>query len=142
MTDPLYTPPSGPPQGNPPRLFDRIGLEALHAFTARQYRLLGESAISGLFPEDADELEAASRRQAEFLCGVLGGPRLYAEKYGPPRMRARHFPFAIDEAAREEWLRCFREALGASDSLGLNAGETRELLEWIETFSAWMVNRK
>lgn len=141
IPDPIYTPPEGPPQGNAPILFDRIGLEKLYTFTARQYRLLGESAISRMFPSDAGELTAASRKQAEFLCGILGGPRIYVEKHGPPRMRARHFPFAIDPAARAEWLRCFREALREEENLDLNESDTRALIAWIEAFSAWMVNR-
>lgn len=140
--DSIYTPPEGPPQENAPKLFDRVGLEKLYAFTARQYRLLGESAISELFPSDPEELRAASRKQAEFLSGVLGGPRIYAEKHGPPRMRARHLPFAIDAAARAEWLRCFLEALAEEENLGLNPADTAALLDWVGAFSAWMVTRK
>jgi len=141
MRQDTYTPPSGPPQGNAPLLFDRIGMENLYELSADQYRRLAKSQVAGMFPSDPKELSAASRRQAEFLCGVLGGPPVYREKHGPPRMRARHLPFAIDESARREWLRCFSEALGDGARLGLDREETRRLTAWIEAFSAWMVNR-
>ena len=101
MTPPdesIYTPPGGPPQVPAPQgLWEIIGTEGLHRLSADMYRRLGHSSISAMFPED---LEAASRKQAAFLVGVLGGPPLYRERYGDPRMRARHLPFAIDEAAR------------------------------------------
>lgn len=84
---------------------------------------------------------AASEKQAEFLIGILGGPPVYMEKHGHPRMRARHLPFAIDEAARQEWLRCFRDALGDGSAYNLTPEETKSLLEWLTAFSGWMVNK-
>ena len=47
----------------------------------------------------------------EFLSGWLGGPSLFIEKYGHPMLRARHMPFAIDEAARDQWLLCMYSAM-------------------------------
>ncbi len=142
MADPVYTPPSGPPQGSPPRLFEHIGLEPLQAFSRDMYQRLSRSEISALFPSDPGELEAASRRQADFLTGAFGGPQLYRQKYGHPRMRARHLPFPIDEHARQTWLSCFQGALGDGSRLNLDAAQTEELLRWIERFSEWMMNRK
>ncbi len=66
---------------------------------------------------------------------------MYREKYGPPRMRMRHFPFEIDEAARQEWLRCFRSAFVEEQGLGLDLPDQQRLLDWVERFSAWMVNK-
>ena len=57
-----------------------------------------------LFPPDMEE---ASRKSAAFFVTILGGPPLYFQKYGSPRMRARHLPFEIDERARQIWLECF-----------------------------------
>ncbi len=137
-----YIPPGGPPRVSPPRAFSTVGLDALYAMAWVQYQLLARSAIGHMFPTDVAELRAASRRNAEFMCGMLGGPTLYQQQYGPPRMRARHLPFAIDEAARQVWLRCYREAFAQSSHLGLSPEDQAALLEWIEQFSAWMVNRK
>ena len=47
----------------------------------------------------------------EFLSGWLGGPDLFAEKYGHPRLRARHLPFAIDQKMYEQWMLCMTIAL-------------------------------
>ncbi|MFT3923653.1 MAG: group II truncated hemoglobin [Myxococcales bacterium] len=55
---------------------------------------------------------ASSREKLfEFLSGWLGGPQLYMERRGHPRLRARHLPFRIDSAARDGWMLCMRQAL-------------------------------
>ncbi|MDB4986440.1 MAG: conserved hypothetical globin-like protein [Myxococcaceae bacterium] len=47
----------------------------------------------------------------EFLSGWLGGPPLYVSKRGHPRLRLRHMPFPVDDAASEAWMLCMRRAL-------------------------------
>ncbi|KJY86066.1 globin [Pseudoalteromonas piscicida] len=47
----------------------------------------------------------------EFLSGWLGGPDLFAEKYGHPRLRMRHMPFPIDQDLRDQWMHCMNTAL-------------------------------
>lgn len=47
----------------------------------------------------------------EYLSGWLGGPPLYTEKRGHPRLRMRHQPFPIGPAEADEWMRCFRLAM-------------------------------
>ena len=51
-----------------------------------------------------------------FLSGWLGGPALYVQKYGHPRLRARHLPFSIGIRERDQWMHCMRRAL---DDMGL-----------------------
>ena len=46
-----------------------------------------------------------------YLSGWLGGPPLYEEKWGHPRLRMRHMPFAIGTTEAEEWMRCMRVAM-------------------------------
>ena len=46
-----------------------------------------------------------------FLCGWLGGPRLFDEKYGPIRIPMAHEHLDIDENDRDMWLACMAEAL-------------------------------
>jgi hemoglobin len=46
-----------------------------------------------------------------YLTGWLGGPPLYEEKYGHPRLRMRHMPFPIGADEAEEWMRCMRNAM-------------------------------
>ncbi|WP_105167184.1 group II truncated hemoglobin [Pseudoalteromonas sp. T1lg23B] len=47
----------------------------------------------------------------EFLSGWLGGPDLFVEKYGHPRLRQRHMPFPIDQDLRDQWMYCMNKAL-------------------------------
>lgn len=46
-----------------------------------------------------------------FLCGWFGGPNLYVESYGHPRMRARHLHVKITEKEKDQWLYCMDKAL-------------------------------
>ena len=46
-----------------------------------------------------------------FLCGWLGGPQHYVERFGHPRLRARHLPFAIGIRERDQWLSCMKQAM-------------------------------
>lgn len=59
----------------------------------------------------APDLAHAREKLFMFLSGWLGGPSLYIEKYGHPRLRARHLPFAIDDSARDQWMLCMRQAM-------------------------------
>lgn len=56
-------------------------------------------------------LAHANEKLFMFLSGWLGGPSLYIEQFGHPRLRARHLPFPIDEQARDEWMLCMRQAM-------------------------------
>lgn len=58
-------------------------------------------------------LNSAREKFTLYLTGWLGGPSLYTDKYGHPRLRGRHMPFAIDSAARDAWLLCMQQALSS-----------------------------
>lgn len=58
-----------------------------------------------------ESLEHSAQKTFEFLSGWFGGPSLFIEKYGHPRLRMRHMPYAIGEAERDAWLFCMRQAL-------------------------------
>lgn len=47
----------------------------------------------------------------KYLAQWLGGPQTYSQERGHPRLRARHLPFSIGEAERDQWLLCMRGAL-------------------------------
>lgn len=88
------------------------GEAAVRRLVERFYQLMSElpeaSTIRGMHEAD---LTAARERLFMFLSGWLGGPPLYAEKFGPPRLRRAHHAFPIDEAARDAWMTCMRQAL-------------------------------
>ena len=50
-----------------------------------------------------------------FLTGWLGGPSLYTDKYGHPRLRGRHLPYSIGLDERDQWLYCMAQALATMD---------------------------
>jgi len=103
------------------------------------YKELEKSEVRHLFPADMEE---ASRKSAAFFVGLLGGPPIYVEKYGSPRMRARHLPFEIDERARQIWLGCFERVLeGADAKYEFPAEHLPGFKEFLKGFSTWMVNK-
>ena len=139
-TKPVYVPPGGPGgvERPSPGIYEALGEDGVFELLSDFYRRLGDSAISSMFPDD---LVGASERSAAFFVQLLGGPPLFNERHGPPRMRARHIPFEIDGAARETWLTAFRATLDGSVERGVFPVEHLPgFLAFLEGFSAWMVN--
>jgi hemoglobin len=137
----IYVPPSGPPQGIAPskEIYARMGEENIFRMCADFYAQIETSSIRGMFPAD---LPAASKKIAAFMVGLLGGPPLYRERYGEPMMRARHMKFAINEEARQEWLRCFNVVLtDAPRAYNFPEEHLAGFVDFLDGFSAWMVNR-
>ena len=64
--------------------------------------------IRAMHPEN---LTVSRDKLARFLCGWLGGPKLYAEKYGPINIPQAHKRFEIGSSERDTWLSCMKEAL-------------------------------
>src|SRR5262245_46638826 len=137
----IYTPPTGPPQGPGPNpaIYRIMGDENIFKMMSDFYKELEKSEIRRLFPSDMEE---ASRKSALFFITLLGGPPLYFQKYGPPRMRARHLPFEIDESARQVWLACFDRVLeGADVKYQFPMEHLQSFKDFLKSFSAWMVNK-
>ena len=55
-------------------------------------------------------LDGAREKLFKFLMDWLGGPPLYEQEYGHPRLRARHLPFAIASKERDQWMTCIMRA--------------------------------
>jgi hemoglobin len=138
----FYVPPQGPPEGivPSPEIYAQMGEDNIFKMLEDFYSELEKSSIRSLFPPDMRE---ASQRSAAFFVFILGGPPLYQQQFGPPRMRQRHLPFAIDEAARLVWLECFRRILQQAEQKYNFPLEHKESF-WcfLDQFSAWMVNTK
>ncbi|MEC7947717.1 MAG: group II truncated hemoglobin [Myxococcota bacterium] len=66
--------------------------------------------IRAMHPADLTE---SRQKLYEFLSGWLGGPQLYVQRRGHPRLRARHMPFPVDQAAADQWILCMDQALMA-----------------------------
>jgi hemoglobin len=66
--------------------------------------------LHAMLPRDTS---GSRQKLYEFLSGWTGGPALYWEKHGHPRLRMRHVRFPIDQAAADEWSRCMTQAIGS-----------------------------
>ena len=139
-TKPVHTPSGGPPQGPRPsdEIFPALGEEGVFRMLADLYAALEQSDVRHLFPED---MQAASRRSAAFFVQLLGGPPLFSQTYGPPRMRQRHLPFEIDGHARAVWLSAFETVLETAETkYGFPPQQLDGFRSFLHSFSSWMVN--
>tara|TARA_Y100000296_G_C5156470_1_gene249353 strand:+ start:891 stop:1325 length:435 start_codon:yes stop_codon:yes gene_type:complete len=82
-------------------------------------------------------LESSQEKLFMFLSGWLGGPSLYIEKYGHPRMRMRHMPFKIGEVEKGQWLLCMKNAL---NDLDIDSDLSEELWQAFRRFADHMKN--
>ncbi len=105
----------------PESIYETIGGEQrLRALVDRFYDLMDSApeaaGIRALHPEDLTE---SRNKLFWFLSGWSGGPPMYIERFGHPRLRARHLPFSIGEAERDQWLWCMNRALEETVTDGL-----------------------
>lgn len=93
-------------------LFAELGGEAvLRRLVDRFYDLMDELPEAYVIRKlHQADLASARQKLFEYFSGWLGGPPLFETKYGYPRMRARHMPFAIGTAERDAWLLCMAQA--------------------------------
>lgn len=93
--------------------YEALGGEgAVLQLVKRFYALMDELPeahhVRKMHPES---LEGSAQSLFEFLSGWFGGPSLYIQKKGHPRLRMRHNPYAIGPAERDGWMLCMTQAL-------------------------------
>jgi hemoglobin len=96
-----------------PSLYELIGGEnGLRKLVERFYDLIDSSPeatqIRALHPIS---LKQSREKFFMFLSGWSGGPQLYIEKHGHPRLRMRRMPFSIGIVERDQWIWCMNQAL-------------------------------
>jgi hemoglobin len=117
-------------------LYDRIGPQVLAALVRRFYaRVATDPDLAPIFPAD---LTLTAEKQLAFLTGFLGGPPLYHQRFGPPRLRARHLPHVITPRRAGAWMACMEAAM--RETPGLGPDEARELASALARVAAHMVN--
>lgn len=94
--------------------FEWIGGEPrVQALVDRFYDLMDlEPAYAELRATHGSSLDEARQKLFWFLCGWLGGPDYFVERFGHPRLRARHMPFSIGIRERDQWVACMDQAMG------------------------------
>ena len=97
--------------------YERLGGEKpLLRLVNRFYDLMDSRPdVSELRLLHADDLSDSRDKLFMFLSGWLGGPSLYIEKFGHPRLRQRHIHFKIGELERDQWMSCFNLAMQEMD---------------------------
>ncbi|MEH0166089.1 group II truncated hemoglobin [Paucibacter sp. JuS9] len=99
--------------GSPATAFDWVGGEvAVRQLVDRFYDLMDlEAAYADLRAVHPPTLDGSRDKLHWFLCGWLGGPDHYIERFGHPRLRARHMPYKIGIRERDQWMNCMRQAM-------------------------------
>jgi hemoglobin len=97
-------------------LYELLGGETgVRSLVERFYDLMDSSPeaekIRAFHPKS---LKQAREKLFLFLSGWSGGPQLYVERFGHPRLRLRHMPFPIGSVERDQWLWCMNKALDES----------------------------
>jgi hemoglobin len=97
----------------PATAFEWVGGEAaVRRLVDRFYDLMDlEPAFAGIRALHPASLDGSRDKFFWFLCGWLGGPSHYVDRFGHPFLRARHMPFAIGIAQRDQWLVCMKQAM-------------------------------
>ncbi len=120
--------------------YEWIGGEVIvKALVERFYDLMDlQPEFARLRQVHGPSLEQARQRTFWFLCGWLGGPQYYTEKFGHPRLRARHMHVAIGIQERDEWLACMDRAMGET---GVPEDLRARLRESFFQTADWMRNQ-
>ena len=121
------------------RVLEIAGEEKLRQAVRRHHALLQASPIADLFTKDPWAFAKLAEKVADFVVESCGGAASYSERHGTVCMRTRHFPFSIDEAARETWLAALYQAMGDVD---FPMAVREEYWNWLEAFSVRMINRR
>ena len=120
--------------------FARLGGEpAIQALVDRFYDLMDlEPGYAELRAVHAPSLDDARSKLFWFLCGWLGGPQHYIERFGHPRLRARHLPYKVGLIERDQWLACMDQAMQAC---GVAADLHQQLKPAFFQTADWMRNQ-
>ena len=123
-----------------PTAFELVGGEArVRELVDRFYDLMDlEPEFAELRSIHPPTLDGSRDKLFWFLCGWLGGPDHYIERFGHPRLRARHLPYPIASGGRDQWLRCMAWAM---EDIGLAEPLRVRLLQSFFETADWMRNQ-
>lgn len=120
------------------QVFPLVGEEGFTRLVAAFYRQVYDDDILGaMYPKD--DREGSEQRLRDFLIYRFGGPQRYIEQRGHPRLRMRHVPFYINQAARDRWMQLMTQAF-AEAALPPEAGQY--LRDFLEKMSTFMINQE
>ena len=120
--------------------YEWVGGDArVRALVDRFYDLMDlEPAYRELRAAHGSTLDEARDKLHWFLSGWLGGPDLYIERFGHPRLRMHHMPFSIGILERDQWVACMHQAM---TEVQLDPALIERLTESFMRTADWMRNR-
>lgn len=98
-------------------MYEKIGgLEVIDKLVNDFYEIMSTDPVAEdcFATHSGRDIRDSAEKLKYFLSGWTGGPQLYLEKHGHPRLRMRHFPFKIGPKEADQWLYCMRKALAKS----------------------------
>lgn len=115
------------------------GEEKLRALVDRFYDLMElETEFAGIRAMHPASTDGSRDKLFWFLCGWMGGPDYFVERFGHPRLRARHLPYAIASSERDQWLRCMAWAM---QDVGIPEELQQRLMQSFYQTADWMRNQ-
>ncbi|MDD5057867.1 MAG: group II truncated hemoglobin [Sideroxydans sp.] len=121
--------------------YERIGgEEKVRALVQRFYQLMDTSPeLQGVRKMHAADLKGSEEKLFMFLSGWFNGPQLFVKKFGQPKLRQRHLPFAIGDAERDQWMLCMKQAM---DDVVEDEALRKELLAAFGKVADFMRNKE
>ena len=122
-------------------MYERVGGDAFFdQLTTRFYSAVrADPVLRDLYPEDEAEFEQARQHLRDFLIQYWGGPDIYNQARGAPRLRQRHFRFAIGPAERDAWLAHMTAAVRAA---GLRPLDEAQMIGYFNAAAASLTNQQ
>jgi len=119
-------------------IYAAIGPDGFARLAAAFYRQIPSDDVLGpIYP--ADDLPGAEQRLRDFLVFRFGGPPVYIEQRGHPRLRIRHAPFSIGQVERDRWVRLMNRAV---DEALLPDEVQRILRAFFDSTATFLMNRR
>lgn len=119
-------------------IYALIGEDGFARLVAAFYaQVPGDDILGPMYP--AGDMAGAEERLLDFLVGRFGGPPRYEESRGHPRLRMRHHPYQLDQAARDRWVQLMDHALAQA---ALPAEVTPFLREFFHGTATFLMNRR
>jgi hemoglobin len=115
------------------------GEPAVRALVDRFYDLMDlEPAFAGIRTLHPTSLDGSRDKLFWFLCGWLGGPSHYTDRFGHPMLRARHLPYAIGISERDQWMACMGMAM---NDCAVDPALAERLVQSFFGTADWMRNK-
>jgi hemoglobin len=120
-------------------MYERVGGEQFFDELTRRFysEVATDPVLRPLYPEDDGAFDAAELHLKWFLIQYWGGPRVYAQRRGEPRLRLRHAHFRVTPLARDAWFGHMSDAVKAA---GLKPLDEAQMLGYFASAATAMIN--